>query len=122
LGHEDASALNSWFTLSSVTIRRLALATRITQDQMERLARLGAVARIEELRRELEAITRAFPDLAGPRAVSPNGGRRASAAAASEGAATRRRRRMSSAARRAVSERMKRYWAERRKEKGARRS
>jgi hypothetical protein len=104
-------------------IRRLALATRITQDQMERLARLGAVARIEELRRELEAIVRAFPDLAGPRAASPNGGRRASVAAAREGTATgrRRRRRMSSAARRAVSERMKRYWAERRKEKGAKR-
>ncbi len=84
----------------------------LTRDELNRLARLGARARLEELRREEAAIRRAFPELFRP-------GRRS--AGASEGAAApakrRRRRPMNAAARKAQSERMKKYWAERRKAK-----
>jgi hypothetical protein len=91
----------------------------LSRDELQRLARLGAKARLEELRQEEAAIRQAFPDLFG-------GGRRrrsVNAAAEADGNGRRRRRRrrgMSAAARKAVSERMKKYWAERRKAKGAR--
>ena len=87
----------------------------LNRQELRRLARLGAKARLEELRREEAAIRRAFPDLGGRQA-----GRTAEATAEAGGKRRRRRRsRMSAAARRAVSERMKKYWAERRKAKKA---
>jgi hypothetical protein len=78
----------------------------LTRSELQRLARLGAKARLEELRQEEAAIRRAFPDLFGRRQAAASGGGR------------RRRRGMSAAARKAVSERMKKYWAARRKSKG----
>jgi hypothetical protein len=88
----------------------------LSPEQLRELARLGAAARVQELRQEEAAIRAMFPDLFG-------GGRQARDAG-EDGAAprtTRRRRRskMSPAARKAVSERMRRYWAERRKAKPA---
>ena len=80
----------------------------LNAEQLRRLARLGAMARLQQLKEEEAAIRREFPELFG--------GRRA--AAGEEGRATRRRRNMSTANRKAVSERMKKYWAERRKAKG----
>ena len=83
-------------------------------------ARRGAEVRISELTQELESIYSAFPDLrTGGRGRR---GRRAAAATASPGGAApvarkRRRRGMSAAQKRAVSLRMKKYWAERRKAK-----
>lgn len=80
----------------------------LTREDLRRLARLGAARRLEELRQEEAAIRAAFPDLKNER----------SPARAARGTKSRRRRRqhkMSPAARRAVSERMKKYWAERRK-------
>jgi hypothetical protein len=75
----------------------------LSRELLRRFARAGAQARLEELRAEEAAIHRAFPGLsAKPRAAN----------------AGRRRGRMSAAARKAVSERMKKYWAERRKAKG----
>jgi hypothetical protein len=75
----------------------------LSQEQFRRLAQLGAQARLLELRQEEAAIRAAFPELAGDgRQVAENG------------AATARRR-MSAAARKAVSVRMRKYWAERRK-------
>jgi hypothetical protein len=74
------------------------------------LERLGAQARLDALQSEMAAIRRAFPGLGRGR-----GRRRAPAAdVAPRG---RRRSRMSAAARRAVSVRMKKYWADRRKAK-----
>jgi hypothetical protein len=81
----------------------------LSREELRRLARLGAKSRLEELRREEAAIRRAFPDLFG------GGGRGASAA----GRGARRRRGMSAAARKAVSDRMKKYWAARRKSKSS---
>ena len=89
----------------------------LNQEQLRRLARLGAVARLEELRQEEAAIRAEFPELFGR-------GRRAGAnaravGARAEGSGRRRRRRgMTASQRKAVSERMRKYWAERRKAKG----
>jgi hypothetical protein len=80
----------------------------LSRVELHRLARLGAKSRLEELKQEEAAIRRAFPGLVGGR------GRQS----AGTGAAPRRRRKgMSAAARKAVSERMKKYWAARRKAK-----
>jgi hypothetical protein len=78
------------------------------------LARRGAEHRYQELKTEIAALRKYFPDLArAPRSKSPQ------IDMSSEPAATidrprRKRRRMSPAARRAVSRRMKKYWAARR--------
>jgi hypothetical protein len=89
----------------------------LNTDQLRRLARLGAVARLEQLREEEAAIRAEFPELFGRGRQSP----RQTAAESPDRAAGRRRRRrrrkMSAAARKAVSERMRKYWAERRKAK-----
>jgi hypothetical protein len=85
----------------------------LNQEQLRRLARLGAMARLEQLRQEESAIRSEFPDLFGR-------GRQASAEDGQVSRGRRRRRRtMSAAARKAVSLRMRKYWAERRKAKGS---
>jgi hypothetical protein len=90
----------------------------LNQEQLRRLARLGAVARLEQLRQEEAAIRSEFPELFG-RGRREDGVAAAPATAAKvpAGRARRRRRRMSAEARKAASERMQKYWAERRKEK-----
>lgn len=79
----------------------------LNQDQLRRLARLGAVARLEQLREEEAAIRAEFPELFG--------GRRGTGETKSTGGRKRRRKAMSAAQRKEVSERMRKYWAERRK-------
>lgn len=80
----------------------------LNQDQLRRLARLGAVARLEQLREEEAAIRAEFPELFG--------GRRGNGQVKAGGPRKRRRRpAMSAAQRKEVSERMRKYWAERRK-------
>lgn len=131
----------------------------LSADEIRRLARLGAVARLQQLRDEEAAIRAEFPELfgrgrRGAVADRPGSGvgrknvagrknatgrknaaerknagadlqvRLTGADSATEGARTRgarrRRRHVSAAARKAASERMRRYWAERRKTKAAR--
>lgn len=75
--------------------------------RLRELARRGAEVTIKQLRTEIIAIERAFPELALPRR------RRAVRRAVKK--AKQRTWHMSAAARKAVSERMRRYWAERRK-------
>jgi hypothetical protein len=95
----------------------------LNAEQLRRLARLGAMARLEQIREEEAAIRAEFPELfAGSRGgrKQPRGGRAAGADGARTAARRRRRRSpMSAAARKAVGERMRKYWAERRKAKGA---
>ena len=79
----------------------------MTADQLRDLAKTGAELTLKRLRAEIIAIERTFPELQLPQ------GRRAVRRAVKE--ATRRTRSMSAAARKAVSLRMKKYWAERRK-------
>jgi hypothetical protein len=82
---------------------------RLIAAKLRELARTGAELALKELRAEIIAIERTFPELALPKR------RRAIRRSLNE--ATQRTRTMSAAARRAVSERMKRYWAERRRAK-----
>ena len=88
----------------------------LNQEQLRRLTRLGAVARLEQIRAEEAAIRAEFPELFGR-------GRREETATSTgsnrPAGARRRRRKMSAQARKAVSERMRKYWAERRKGKAA---
>jgi len=78
--------------------------------RLRELARVGAEVTLRRLRAEIVAIERTFPELALP-------ARRRAVRRAVKQASTRTRT-MSAAARKAVSDRMKRYWAERRKAQG----
>ena len=84
----------------------------LTQEQLQRLARLGAMARLEQIRQEEADIRAAFPELfgRGRGTSSPDGKAKASRP-------RRKRPAMSAEGRKAVSERMRKYWAERRKGK-----
>lgn len=73
----------------------------LSAEKLRELARVGAGHAIERLRAEIVVIERAFPELKLPTRAATQ--------------VTKRTRRMSAAARKAVSARMKRYWAERRK-------
>ena len=82
----------------------------------------GAEQRLAEIADEARAIFQTFPELRKQgRGFDLGGsGRKGAKAAAAAGDAAPKRRRsgMSAAARKAVSARMKKYWAERRKQKG----
>ena len=75
---------------------------------LRQYARDGARVRAEELKAELAKIYRVFPDLRG----GTGRGRKAAAPARR----TRRRKAMTAAQKKAVSVRMKKYWASRRKQ------
>ena len=81
----------------------------LSVERLRELARSGAEAALKQLRAEIIAIERTFPELALPKT------RRAVRQAVQR--ATKRGRTMSAAARKEVSLRMKKYWAERRKAK-----
>jgi hypothetical protein len=79
----------------------------LSAERLKELARAGAEEALRRMRAEIIAIERTFPEL------KLQQGRRALRKSVTE--ATRRTQTMSAAARKAVSARMKRYWAERRK-------
>ena len=79
----------------------------LNPERLRELARAGAEQAVKQLRAEIIAIERTFPEL------SLSKGRRVLRRSIDQ--ATRKTTRMSAAARKAVSDRMKRYWAERRK-------
>jgi hypothetical protein len=89
------------------------VAKRIAQAELRELALVGARARLMTLRTEIASLVRLFPELA-----------RGSQAKAGVVGLTKRRKKpgrkhpMSAAERKAVSERMRKYWAERRSAKG----
>ena len=85
------------------------VANRLSTERIRELARIGAEASLKRLRAEIIAIERAFPELKLPRARH--------AVRRSIKQATGRTRQLTAAARKAISERMTRYWAERRKAK-----
>lgn len=86
----------------------------LNREELRRLARLGALARLAQLREEEVAIRAEFPELFG-RGRNENAVSAVSVPAAGKG--RRRRRSMSVAARKKVSERMRKFWAERKKAK-----
>ena len=79
----------------------------LTAERLRDLARSGAENMLKQLRAEIIAIERTFPELAIPQK------RRAVREALQK--VRRRVRTMTAAERKAVSERMRKYWAERRK-------
>lgn len=81
--------------------------TRLSAERVRELARTGAEALLKQLRAEIIAVERTFPELALPQ--------KRRAVRASVQTATKRGKQMSAAARKAVSARMKKYWAERKK-------
>jgi hypothetical protein len=81
--------------------------SRLSAERLRDWARIGAQATLERLRAEIIAIERTFPELALPR--------RRHALTRVLKTTRKRGRQMSAAARKAVSERMTKYWAERRK-------
>jgi hypothetical protein len=81
----------------------------VTTERLREWARTGAEATLKQLRAEIIAIERTFPEL------KLAGTRRAVSRSLTK--AERRGRQMSAAARKALSARMKKYWAERRKAK-----
>lgn len=85
--------------------------TDLAKFDLKKYARQGAATRAAELQAELAAIFRAFPDLRVP------SGRGAAGQKVTGRHAARRRPAMSAAQKKAVSARMKKYWAERRKAK-----
>ena len=94
---------------------------RTPNIDMKKLARIGAAARLADLEREITALKRAFPGL---RVLSvdvveaPDSAAEASQRVVRRVAAKRGRKKpMTGAERKAISERMKKYWAERRKQK-----
>jgi hypothetical protein len=83
------------------------------QNKWRDLALIGARTRLTELRQEEAELRRQFPELRASRGA-------VSTPLASDASAAPRRRRgrrkpMSAAQKKAVSERMRKYWAERRK-------
>lgn len=99
------------------------MANELSKDDLRRFARLGAMRRLEDIRREEAAIRSTFPELfdgsAPRRAAAPaaTGKAKATKRAKKAAKAGRSRSNMSPAMRKAVSERMKKYWAGRRKAK-----
>jgi hypothetical protein len=92
---------------------------RLNNEQLRRYARLGAMARLEQLRQEEAAIRAEFPELFGRGRQARATGAATAADTGATKRGTRGPRRMSAANRKAVSERMRKYWAERRKAKAA---
>jgi hypothetical protein len=91
----------------------------LNAEQLRRLARLGAMSRLEQIRAEEAAIRAEFPELFGRGTRAESGAPAAAAPAARKNARRRRRPAMTAAQRKEVSERMRKYWAERRKTKGS---
>ena len=87
------------------------MAGTIDRQELYRLARFGAEARLRALEDERAQILRTFPGL--------RAGGTQLAVAAAAAAPVRRRRQMSAAERKSVSARMKKFWAERRKANAA---
>ena len=94
------------------------MAARLTKERLTRglsaerlreLARTGAASALKELRAEIIALERTFPELA-----LKKGRQKLRQSVAT---VRRRTRTLSAAARKSISERMKKYWAERRKAK-----
>jgi hypothetical protein len=94
----------------------VTVATELSKDDMRRFARLGAMKRLDDIRKEEASIRASFPELfSGARR---RGAAKTPAKNAAKAVATRKRPPMSRAMRKAVSDRMKKYWAGRKAKNG----
>lgn len=95
------------------------MANTLSRQEVKRFALIGAQARLAELREEIASLVRAFPELARSNGAARKNAAVVEAAAGSTKKGARRRRNfnMSAEQKQAVSDRMRKYWAARRKEK-----
>jgi hypothetical protein len=84
----------------------MSVAKKIADSQVRSFALVGARARLTALQAEMASLLATFPELKGARA-----------AAAPDGRKRGRKKPMSAAEKKAVSDRMRKYWAERRAKK-----
>ena len=92
----------------------------LSASELNKLARIGAAAKLAELERDIVALRRAFPGLkaaAGARGAGEEAAFEPQTKLTARVSKRGRRKPMSSAERKAVSERMKRYWEDKRKGK-----
>ena len=91
------------------------MAKSLSQQTVRAFALIGARARLESLQAEIDALRASFPEL-----VSRAGGTAACRAKSGRRPRRKRRRRrkMTAEQKQAVSDRMRKYWASRRKDKG----
>jgi len=92
------------------------MAKELSQVELKRLARLGAVARLEQLEAERRAILRAFPGISLGAARGGEAAKGPGAPAAAPKKKARKRRKMTAAEKKATSDRMKKYWAARKQQ------
>ena len=95
------------------------MANTLSRNDVKRLALIGAQSRLESLRAEISTILRAFPELGRGGSVNNVAARTETPQRGRGGRGRKRNWSMSDAQKRAVSERMKKYWAGRRKDKAA---
>lgn len=84
------------------------MAKKIAESELRSFALVGARAKLNALQADVAALLATFPELRGGRAAG---------ASARTGRKPGRKRPMSAAEKKAVSERMRKYWAERRAKK-----
>jgi hypothetical protein len=109
----DRTRLKEHWTLIAGRVTRHCLRYHAWMPiDIRELARVGAQARLAELLAEVEEIRRMFPGIGEARR-----GRLPASATTVKTTKRGRRRKMSAGERKAVSERMRKYWAARRKEK-----
>jgi hypothetical protein len=92
------------------------MARELSMEELKRLARLGAQARLGQIEEERRSILLAFPGLTPTLARrTPEGaaGGQPEAAGPTRKPGRRRRRKMTAAEKKTVSERMKKFWAAR---------
>jgi len=94
------------------------VAKKIAESELRSLALVGARARLSTLQAEVASLLATFPQLRSGRLA--RGGSASGDAALRKGKKPGRKRPMSAAEKKAVSERMRKYWAERRAGKAAR--
>jgi hypothetical protein len=92
----------------NTALRRPHNSMALTRSQLLKLARSGAVSRLAELRSEIDALYKSFPELRRGRqpGAAPGSGKRLPG-----------RRGWNAAQRKAAAERMRKYWAARKSAK-----
>ena len=94
------------------------MANELNETDLRRFAILGAEARLLQIAEEAAAIYTVFPELRDRQDRGANGHRSGKDSSGRAGVRGRKRRSLDSDQRKAVSERMKKYWAERRSRAG----
>jgi hypothetical protein len=86
-----------------------------TPDRFREFARIGAAVRLAQLREEVQQIYKAFPSLRFQRRGALDTKQARDGNTKSAAPQRRKRRALTAAEKKAISDRMKKYWAERKK-------